>query len=336
MSMKKLNLLLIVLLISCSSGAYQNPYQAPYDGKKFSNLEPFPEKSLTSLLQWKFTSDRQAWPEWVDIVVGDKPSEHTLKGQINYTVINHATVLLQVDGVNILTDPIWSDRASPVSFIGPKRVHQPGLDFTDLPPIDVVMISHNHYDHLDIPTLKKLDAAHQPLILVGLKNGALLQKHGLTHFKEMDWYETLDVKGLSVTFMPNQHWSARGVFDKFETLWGGFIVSAQQGSIYFAGDTGYGKFFDTIKARFPNIVLSFLPIGAYEPRWFMQSSHINPTEAVKAHKALASQHSVAIHFGTFQLTDEARDAPKKALDSALEGQGISFLVPEFGQTYALE
>jgi L-ascorbate metabolism protein UlaG (beta-lactamase superfamily) len=324
------------IAMSCSSKEFKNPYRAPYDGEKFQNLEPFPPKSFFSLMKWKlFKNDRKEWPEWLDLPMGNKPIERTKKGEIIYTVVNHATVLLQVDGINILTDPIWSMRTSPVSFAGPKRIHAPTIRFEDLPPIDVVVISHNHYDHLDIPTLKDLSDKHSPIILVGLKNGELLKSEGIKNFVEMDWYQKYDYKELKITFMPNQHWSARGLFDKFETLWGGYIIESKRGEIYFAGDTGYGKFFKEIKKEFKNIILSFLPIGAYEPRWFMKPAHINPEEAVKGHIELGSKHSVGIHFGTFQLTDEGRDEPIDALKRSLKGVDISFLVPDFGKAYSL-
>jgi L-ascorbate metabolism protein UlaG (beta-lactamase superfamily) len=330
-------LFISLFIISCSSTEFKNPYNAPYNGERFDNLEPFPAKSFYSLLKWKFSkNDHKEWPEWVDLPLGKKPKERTRKGEVIYTVINHATVLLQVDGVNILTDPIWSDRTSPVSFAGPKRVHRPTIEFKDLPPIDLVVVSHNHYDHLDIPTLKNLSDNHSPKILVGLKNGELLKEEGINNFVEMDWYQKFQIKDLEITFMPNQHWSARGLFDKFETLWGGYIIKSTKGEIYFAGDTGYGKFFKQIKNQFPNIILSFLPIGAYEPRWFMKSAHINPEEAVKGHIELGSKHSVGIHFGTFQLTDEGRDEPIEALKESLKGKGLSFLVPEFGKAYSLD
>lgn len=327
----------ILITMSCSSREFKNPYKAPFDGEKFSNLEPFPPKSFSDLLKWKvFNTNRKDWPEWIEIPIGKKPKKHTQKGEVLYTVINHATVLIQVDGVNILTDPIWSERTSPVSFLGPKRVHRPTILFEDLPHIDLVIVSHNHYDHLDIPTLKKLSDKYAPTILVGLKNGKLLKSEGVTNYIEMDWYQRFIYKELAITFMPNQHWSARGLFDKFETLWGGYIIESQKGQIYFAGDTGYGQFFKDIKKRFDNIVLSFLPIGAYEPRWFMKPAHINPQEAVQGHIDLGSKHSVGIHFGTFQLTDEGRDEPILALKKALEGKDISFLIPDFGKAYSLE
>ncbi len=334
--MTKYLVLLIFIAAGCSSQDFKNPYKAPFDGQKFENLEPFPSKSFFTLLKWKFfKNNRQDWPEWIELPLGKKPKERTFKGEIIYTVINHATVLLQVDGVNILTDPIWSERTSPVSFLGPKRVHSPTIRFEDLPPIDLVLISHNHYDHLDLPTLKRLSDRYLPKIIVGLNNGELLKREGIKNFVEMDWYQKLEYKDLNITFMPAQHWSARGLFDKFETLWGGYVIESRKGQVYFAGDTGYGKFFKEFKKRFPKIILSFLPIGSYEPRWFMRSSHLNPDEAVQVHVDIESKHSVGIHFGTFQLTDEGRDRPVKDLKKVLKGKDLSFLVPVFGKSYSL-
>jgi L-ascorbate metabolism protein UlaG (beta-lactamase superfamily) len=332
-----LGILLWVTIPSIASD-FKNPYNAPYDGERFQNLEPFPNKSFFTLLEWKlFKNEAKNWPNWVEIEEGDKPVKRSKKGEIIYSVINHATVLIQVDGVNILTDPMWSERASPVSFMGPKRVHRPGLAFEELPPIDLVIISHNHYDHLDIPTLQRLSKVHKPLILVGLKNGDLLRQEGIGNFKEVDWYQTEILQKLKVTFLPNQHWSARSLWDKFETLWGGFIIESKRGQIYFAGDTGYGdKFIEEIKSRYKNIVLSFLPIGSYAPRWFMKASHMNPPESIKAHIQLKSKRSVGIHFGTFQLTDEGRDEPVEYLKKELsKTPGVDFQVPEFGKTYKL-
>ncbi len=314
--------------------------KAPFDGEMFENIEPFARKRFTDFFKWWFVEKAEKWPEWVVSQYRLVPLKRVGKGEIQYNVINHATVLIQTDEVNILTDPIWSRRTSPVSWAGPKRVRNPGIRFESLPPIDLVVISHNHYDHLDIPTLKRLEKEHSPVVLVGLANGQLLKSAGIKNVVEMDWWDSYKWKGLKISFVPSQHWSGRGFFDRFKTLWGGFYFHAEKGGIYFAGDTGYGKFFRLIREKLGAPVLSFIPIGAYRPRWFMKTAHINPREAVLAHQDLASLRSVGIHFGTFQLTDEGIDKPKIELHKSLKNfseklnRKVDFRVPDFGTTYS--
>ncbi|MCR9203278.1 MAG: MBL fold metallo-hydrolase [Halobacteriovoraceae bacterium] len=289
-------------------------------------------------MKWRLFSSREKWPEWVETQQG-KPSLKRVTGfKVHYLPVNHACVLIQFGGKNILTDPIYSQRTSPVSWAGPKRVRKPGISFEDLPPIDMVVISHNHYDHLDLPTLKKLKEKFDPVFYIGLKNGELLKSEGITKIVEMNWWQTEKNDLMDITFVPAQHWSARGLFDRFETLWGGFYLKSKNAKVYFAGDTGYGNFFTLIKEKLGSPDLSFLPIGAYEPRWFMKNAHMNPTEAVKAHHDLESGHSIGIHFETFQLTNEAFETPRKEFQEAwLKSQKKgSFEAPEFGKEYVLE
>ncbi len=306
---------------------------------KFENIEPIPDKGLWDILKWKFTENQKAWPKWVELPQHTVESERNPSSDIKYSVINHATVLIQWHGVNIITDPIYSERSSPLSWAGPKRVRSPGIAFNDLPPIDLVLISHNHYDHLDIDTLKLLNKRDHPLFVVGQKNGELLKAHGIEKYKEMNWWEEFDFNTLTITFTPSQHWSARGLFDRRETLWGGYsIKDKEQSHIYFAGDTGYGKFFKLIEEKLGAPQLSFLPIGAYAPRWFMKNHHMDPSDAITAHKDLKSSQSVGIHFETFQLTDEAFNEPRTTFnllwhDEKKMGISTDFFAPEFGKTY---
>ena len=243
---------------------------------------------------------------------------------IRATYINHATILIQVDGLNILTDPIWSERASPVTFAGPKRIRAPGIAISDLPEIDLVLISHNHYDHLDTASLKQLRQQQnkEPIIVSGLGNAALLRSLGYDQAIELDWSDSTTVENATVHFVECQHRSARGVFDQMRTLWGSFVVETSEGNIYFAGDTGYSPHFKEQGERFGSFALSILPIGAYEPRWFMKDIHLNPEEAVQAHKDLNSQQSLGIHFGVFQLTWEPVDQPVTDLNASLEANRI--------------
>ncbi|MCF8059013.1 MAG: MBL fold metallo-hydrolase [Bacteriovoracaceae bacterium] len=334
------NLVLIFVLFSgCTSPNSQEPLKvgqtvAPYDGEKFNNLEPFKAKSFMDLMKWRFTSSREEWPEFVDStqVIPKKRSD---KEKVFYTIINHATVLIQISGLNILTDPQYSKRASPFSWIGPKRVREPGISFENLPPIDVVLISHNHYDHLDLPTLKRLSDIFKPEIYVGLKNKPLLEEAGIVNVYEFDWWQQRKFKDIEITFVPAQHWSARGMFDRFETLWGGFYMKSPKHKVYFAGDTGFGSFFRLIKEKLGAPDLAFIPIGAYEPRWFMKNAHVNPLEAIMGHEELEAKQSIGIHFETFQLTNEAYGTPRKEFNEAWsKSKKVNkFIAPEFGQIY---
>ena len=307
---------------------------------KFQNIEPIPDKGILDILKWRFTEERKDWPEWIDSPQYKIEEKRNHSETIKYTVINHATVLIQWHGINIITDPIYAQRSSPVSWAGPKRVRAPGVSFDDLPPIDIVVISHNHYDHLDLETLQKLNLRDHPLFLVGMKNGELLKSEGIENYKELNWWEKVEYNNLTFTFVPAQHWSARGIFDRKETLWGGHFISDKKKHIYFAGDTGYGKFFKEIKEKMGSPVLSFLPIGAYAPRWFMKNHHMDPSDAIMAHKDLGSRSSVGIHFETFRLTDEAFNEPRSTFNvlwqhEKKEGIASDFIAPEFGKTYTL-
>jgi L-ascorbate metabolism protein UlaG (beta-lactamase superfamily) len=252
------------------------------------------------------------------------------------TFINHASFLLQIGSVNLVTDPVYSERVGPANLGGPKRTRPPGVPFADLPDVHVVLLSHNHYDHLDLATLRRLRERSEPLVVTPLGNGRLLRRKGFARVIELDWWErTALPEGIELMLTPAQHFSSRQIFDRDHTLWGGFVISAGQRRIYFVGDSGYGEHFQEIGRRVPEIDLALIPIGAYEPRWFMRYAHVNPDEAVRVHLEVRARLSVGMHFGTFQLTDEAIDDPPRALQEALRRHGVSpenFLVPEFGQT----
>jgi len=227
------------------------------------------------------------------------------------TFVNHSTVLLQQPGVNILTDPIWSPRCSPVSFAGPKRHRDPGVAFEDLPPLDLVLLSHNHYDHLDLPALRRLAARGRgaTTFAAPLGVGGFLESRGIAPVRELDWGDSAALCGAVIHSVPAFHFSGRGLFDRNRALWCGYVLESSFGLVYFAGDTAFGRHFSWIRDRFGPPRVAFLPIGAYEPRWFMSSSHMNPDEALEAHRILGSECSIAIHHGTFQLADESIDAP---------------------------
>ena len=331
-------LLMVCFMFSCNtthSGSYEGPPSDHFDGETFFNSEPMPKHSLLSFLWMRVRTDYADWQEFIPSLLHTKPPSKIERG-IRYTVVNHATVLIQTPQLNVLTDPIWSERCSPFQSIGPKRVRAPGIDFADLPPIDVVLMSHNHYDSMDIPTLEKLQNAFHPLILVGLGNKNFLRKMGIENVTELDWWQSLAIKETTFHFVPAKHFSGRGFFDRNRTLWGSFVIENASSKIYFAGDSGYTNEFKLVRQRFPALDLAFLPIGAYRPREFMGPVHMNPDEAVKAHVDLGAKQSVGVHFGTFQLAAEGIDEPALDLRAALQKQEIpeeKFLVPEFGVGY---
>jgi L-ascorbate metabolism protein UlaG (beta-lactamase superfamily) len=261
------------------------------------------------------------WRKWTDSPPGAPPPERVSGGHLRATFIGHSTVLLQTDGINVLCDPIWSMRASPLSWIGPRRHRPPGLRFEDLPSIDVVFQSHDHYDHMDFPTLRRVAAKWRPRLVVPLGVRArLVSKNivGGVEAAELDWWDSTSISSLlKVTAVPARHFSGRGLGDRNKTLWCGYVVEGPSGSVYFAGDTGYGAHFHEIRKRFPKMRLAFLPVGAFQPQWFMGQVHMSPDEAVRAHRDLGAGTSVGIHFGTFRLADDGENEPVEELQSAL-------------------
>ncbi len=257
---------------------------------------------------------RTAWPARIDEAPRRPPP---LDGAVAVvTFIGHATFLIQTATGNILTDPMYSDRAGPFGLLGPRRVRQPAVRFDDLPPISTVLLSHNHYDHCDRRTLARLARRFDPTVVTPLGNGALVKSTGLRKVEELDWWQDAKTSPLPLTLTPAHHFSARTPFDRNRALWGGFTIDVAERRIYFAGDSAYAPFFREVRRRLGPIDLALLPIGAYEPRWFMRSVHMNPAEAVQAHLDLEAAASVAMHFGTFQLTTEGIDEPVRALEQA--------------------
>lgn len=290
-----------------------------FDGRRFFNPSSG-WQSERSFLRWQLERQQGFWSPWTPAPFGPPPVERVSMGALRVTFIGHATLLLQIDGVNILTDPIWSDRCSPVGFAGPKRHRPPGIRFEDLPRIDAVLVSHNHYDHLDVPTLRRLEETHRPMIVTPLANGAILKRAGISNVTELDWWQSVS-HGVEITAVPAQHFSARALSDRNACLWGGFVISGIAGHAYFAGDTGWGTHFDEIGRRYQPLRLAMLPIGAYLPRWFMHPAHISPVEAVDAHFALGAETSVAMHFGTFALGDDGEFEPVEELMREVASRG---------------
>ena len=307
--------------------------------KGFRNLYVTIDKGLTEVFKMRFGD-----MDWIDPAEEapliprqsiDRDSLFSPETETpQFTWVGHSTFLIQYQGFNILTDPIFSERASPVSFAGPKRYTPPALSIGDLPPIDIVVISHNHYDHLDLPSLEALGP--DVTYVVPLKNGKLLRSVGLTKIHELDWHETFEIGKLKIHATPSQHWSARGLFDRRDALWAAFVLEWDNYKVFFGGDTGYTQeLFTDIGERYGPFDASLIPIGAYEPRWFMKAAHVNPVEAVAIHKDIGSRWSLGIHWGTFPLTAESPLSPLKNLEQALEQAGLPqevFITLALGET----
>ena len=311
-----------------------------YDGKRFSNSGGggAERRGFRDFLLWQFSRERPVWPEW--IADDDPPAPGPLApGEVAATYIGHATLLLRFAGFSVLTDPMFSLRASPFASFGPKRVRAPALALEDLPKIDAVCLSHNHYDHMDLASLRALQLRGNTPIVTGIGNGAYLAARGIANLIELDWWQSAEpVTGLKITYVPAQHWSRRRFWDTNRMLWGGHVIEAQGARVYFAGDTGYPAQFGAIARRCGVPDMALLPIGAYEPRWFMAPQHMNPEEAVKAHLDLGARLSIAMHFGVFPLTDEPFGAPEAALAAALTQYKIgasAFRIPAFGETIVI-
>jgi L-ascorbate metabolism protein UlaG (beta-lactamase superfamily) len=310
-----------------------------HQGSRFCNAIGPAGRDWKHYLRWAALRRRRRWPKWIESTHEPQLPGNLAVDAAAATFIGHSSFLLQIGGKNLLTDPVYSERVGPFNLCGPRRVRAPGVSFEKLPPIHGVLLSHNHYDHMDLATLHRLQRAFDPWIVTSLGTGRLLRREGFRKVTELDWWEQYQVDGqLGLTFTPAQHFSSRHFFDRDRALWGGFIIQAGARRIYFAGDSGYGEHFKEIGSRLQPIELALVPIGGYQPRWFMQAAHIGPEEAVQVHLDVQSRLSVAMHFGTFQLTDEGIDEPITELRAALQHRSVTpdkFLVPEFGQTILL-
>lgn len=307
---------------------YKGPKSDHYNGVNFFNPEGVEPRTLAEVAKWQWQGDKANWPqEYPSPFDKAKPDARVEGNDIKITMIGHATLLVQVAGLNFITDPVFVERASPVQFAGPKRVNPPGVRFEDLPPIDYVLLSHNHYDHLDLESLDRLVKEHDAEIICPLGNDVIVaEKNSNAKFITGDWGDVAELNNdCRVHFEPAHHWSARGVKDRRMALWAAFVLETPQGKIYHVGDTGFhdGINYKALAEKHGEMRASILPIGAYEPRWFMKGQHQNPDEAVQGHLLCKSQVTIAHHWGTFQLTNEAIEAPLEALAEAKNKHGLA-------------
>lgn len=296
-----------------------------FDGVRYRNLDQdFPDKSLKDIARWFRTRQRTSWPKKVPVKTAT-PSERV--SGLRITHVGHSTFLIQIDGLNVLTDPIWGKRAGPRGLVGPRRVTDPGIKFEDLPPIDVVFVSHNHYDHCDAKSIRMLARDHKPTFVTPAGNAALLQKLApRSRIKQGDWGDRIPLFNgkLTIGVTEARHWSKRGLTDNRTALWAGCMIESGAVKVWFAGDTGFGTgaIFDKIREAYGPPDVALIPIGAYEPRWFMAPQHVNPDEAVRIFKAIGAPRALGMHWGTFQLTDEGWDQPCIDLTAALDRHGV--------------
>ncbi|WP_298445723.1 MBL fold metallo-hydrolase [uncultured Ferrimonas sp.] len=332
---------LSLLLLSCKKiDVDLRTNSAHFNEGKFNNSAPINTLTFWEIARAGFNNDtkRAVWPEWVNTDEVTQELSTVTGDKIRISFINHATFLIQTNGVNILTDPVFSDRASPVTFIGPKRAHKPAIALANLPKIDVIIISHDHYDHLDLDSVHALVARDNPKIYVGLGVGNHLSN--AANVRELDWGDSVQVTGnVTLWFLEVQHNSGRSLTDRNATLWGGYLLQLGNKQIYFGGDSGYGDHYKRTFEQFGAVDVALLPIGAYAPRKLFQLVHLDPYQAVQAHQDLQAKLSIGMHYGTFQLTSEPRLEPLELLQHAKQSANLApneFITLELGQPLELE
>ncbi|HJK87311.1 MAG TPA: MBL fold metallo-hydrolase [Candidatus Megaira endosymbiont of Hartmannula sinica] len=330
--------IITLILLSFFSKYYNGNKSDHFDGTYFLDPVKNNNKNFIDFFKWQATKRNTSWPKNIEVEKYDTPPPIVKGNRLRVSNIGHTTFLIQTQGINILTDPIWENRASPFSFIGPKRIIDPGIKFENLPKIDVVWISHNHYDHLDIKTIERLWNKDKPRIITPLGNDTIIHSYNKNITVEtVDWHRMLSISPqVKFHFTPMQHWSARGILDKNKALWAALTIETSGGNIYFVGDSGYGngRYFKQDKEKFGNFRLALLPMGAYEPRWFMKYAHMNPEEMLKAYEDLGQPYTIPSHYDVFKLTDEgigeAVEKLKIAMEERNSGENIRILkVGEF-------
>ncbi len=304
---------------------YSGPVTDHFDGTRFFIRGVTRDKRPQDIWKWWAGGGQHRWPAHAP-AFHDHPPPRVEGSDVRVSNVGHATLLIQTHGANILVDPVWSQRASPVQWAGPKRVNAPGIALENLPKLDAVLVSHNHYDHLDLASLTRIAGHGRARVLTPLGNDAIIRRHDASIRAEtFDWNARVEIApGVAVHFEPSYHWSARGLGDRRMALWCAFVIETPSGPIYHIADTGWGDgaIFPAAREKHGDFRLAILPIGAYEPRWFMRDQHVNPEESVRIFQACGARQALAHHWGTFQLTNEAIEEPVRALHEALDQQGI--------------
>lgn len=308
------------------------------DGARFFNPYQRVDRSIGDLLRWWGAGGARPWPRRVAGEPDRSPLPAVDRASIAFTFIGHSTFLIRDAGVALITDPVFTTHAGPFGVLGPRRVRPPARPIDALPPIDAVLLSHSHYDHLQPRSLRAIAARSKAVVVAPLGLARLLHRHRVGNVIELDWWASARVNGAVITAVPAQHVSARTPWDRNRSLWCGFVIETARAVVYFAGDSGYSPQFREIGARFPRIDVALVPIGAYEPRWFMKPMHVDPAEAVRVHLDVRASTSLAMHFGTFRLTDDGIDEPVRGLEEARVRAGVdpaSFRVPNWGETVVI-
>jgi L-ascorbate metabolism protein UlaG (beta-lactamase superfamily) len=303
------------LLVACTAAVlpyYRGPRTDHFDGKHFFNEEPFEEQQPSELARWQLDRHRGKWPDSAAIAAPAPPAR-VGGGVLRVTMVNHATVLLQMDSLNILTDPVWSEKVGLEGHFGVRRHRPPGIPFDSLPHIDIVLISHDHYDHMDLPSLRRLQERYHPRIITGLGNPGYLATQGIQGAEQLDWWQSASLaRGVRLTAVPARHWSGRTLSDRYERLWEGFVIEGARDTVYFAGDTGWGRMYRELHARWSRFTLALLPVAPFRPRWYMARKHLGPEDAVRVAMETRSAMVIPIHWGTFELGD---DGESEAVDT---------------------
>ncbi|MDX2203387.1 MAG: MBL fold metallo-hydrolase [Hyphomicrobiaceae bacterium] len=332
-----------LLTIRRANAYYSGPLSDHFDGTLFFNPDGTGPKSAMELLKWQFWETRARWPDsFPSPHPFDEPPQRVARDEVRISYVGHASFLIQIGGRNLLLDPVWAKRASPLKAVGPKRVNAPGIAFEKLPPIDFVLVTHNHYDHMDTGLIGRVWQAHRAPVVTPLGNDTIVRGDvPEIDARAFDWHATVDLgEGVRLTLEPTVHWSARGLGDRRHALWASFVIEGPKHKIYCVGDSAFGdgSVFRRVAERHPTIDLALLPIGAYEPRWFMHTSHMNPEESMTALELCGAKAALGHHWGTFQLTNEAIEMPREALAAARAARKLPddrFIALRPGQVHTL-